>query len=216
MKPEQQSHSSSSLQSCVHCKIKVCLRLIFHAECYVKCSIIFRLSYLTYRFCVNAFGFLLSINIVDVRCAQELHSHVWEMLNEMRDEQVFDAENFVSKKKLEREPLTIQVNETVQTPASGRVEDSASTRPPTAMSHSLAALHETSHLTTICSPRATPSIPSSISNIQQECILCYDEQATIMLIPCGHLAYCVHCSPELRLCAICRLPIRATLLTRFV
>ena len=215
-KPEQQSNSSSNLQSGVHCKIKVLLRLIFLSDCYVKCSYILRFCYLPYHFCVTVFGFLRSFNVGHVRCSQELHCHVWEMLNEMRVEQVFDAEKFVSKKKLEREPLRIPVNETVQTPSSRRVEDSASTRPLTAVSHSLAALPEISHLTTICSPRPTPSIPSSISNIEQECILCYDEQATIMLIPCGHLAYCVHCSPRLKLCAICHLPIRATLLTRFV
>ena len=135
----------------------------------------------------------------------------------MRDDQVFDAVNYVSKKRRERESLTNPINETVPTPTSRRSEDSASTNPLTAVSHSQAALQDvTSHLTTIAAPQSTPSLPSSTSNQQQECILCCDEQATIMVIPCGHLAYCVHCSPRLKLCAICREPIRATLITRFV
>ncbi|XP_053389606.1 baculoviral IAP repeat-containing protein 7-like [Mercenaria mercenaria] len=42
------------------------------------------------------------------------------------------------------------------------------------------------------------------------CKICFDKDANIVLLPCGHLASCVECAHALRKCAICRTVIQGT------
>ena len=36
------------------------------------------------------------------------------------------------------------------------------------------------------------------------CIICMDEEACMLFMPCCHLATCVQCAPELQVCCVCR------------
>ena len=68
--------------------------------------------------------------------------------------------------------------------------------------------------------KATPSTSSSnlsttsglqeIRRLQEErmCKVCGNEQASVVLIPCGHIACCVGCAENASTCPICRLQVR--------
>ncbi|XP_034949209.1 baculoviral IAP repeat-containing protein 7 [Chelonus insularis] len=45
------------------------------------------------------------------------------------------------------------------------------------------------------------------------CKICMDREVSVVFLPCGHLATCVHCAPSLRDCPMCRQEIRATVRT---
>ncbi|XP_045202705.2 baculoviral IAP repeat-containing protein 2-like [Mercenaria mercenaria] len=42
------------------------------------------------------------------------------------------------------------------------------------------------------------------------CKICFDNDACVVFLPCGHLASCVECSKSLRKCAVCRTVVQAT------
>ncbi|CAK8686610.1 unnamed protein product [Clavelina lepadiformis] len=68
--------------------------------------------------------------------------------------------------------------------------------------------------------KATPSTSSSnlsttsglqeLRRLQEErmCKVCGNEQASVVLIPCGHIACCVGCAENASTCPICRLRVR--------
>jgi hypothetical protein len=41
-----------------------------------------------------------------------------------------------------------------------------------------------------------------------ECTVCFDSKKTQVVIPCGHYALCIKCVTRVKLCPICREPIR--------
>lgn len=45
------------------------------------------------------------------------------------------------------------------------------------------------------------------------CKICMDSEVGIVFLPCGHLATCVQCAPNLQACPVCRSSIRATVRT---
>lgn len=45
------------------------------------------------------------------------------------------------------------------------------------------------------------------------CKICMDEEVGIVFLPCGHLATCVNCAPNLEDCPLCRSAIKATVRT---
>ncbi|XP_043279999.1 death-associated inhibitor of apoptosis 2-like [Venturia canescens] len=45
------------------------------------------------------------------------------------------------------------------------------------------------------------------------CKVCMDREVSVVFLPCGHLATCVHCAPSLTHCPMCRQEIRATVRT---
>ena len=52
-------------------------------------------------------------------------------------------------------------------------------------------------------------------NDSKLCQVCMESDACIVFIPCGHLMTCVNCSPGLKECAVCRIPITSTVRTYF-
>lgn len=42
------------------------------------------------------------------------------------------------------------------------------------------------------------------------CKICLDSEVGIVFLPCGHLATCVNCAPNLQDCPVCRCTIKAT------
>ena len=40
------------------------------------------------------------------------------------------------------------------------------------------------------------------------CRICYDREANIVFVPCGHLATCGNCASAFRDCPVCRAPIQ--------
>lgn len=47
------------------------------------------------------------------------------------------------------------------------------------------------------------------------CKICMDIEVGIVFLPCGHLATCVNCAPNLQDCPVCRSAIKATVRTFF-
>lgn len=45
------------------------------------------------------------------------------------------------------------------------------------------------------------------------CKICMDNEVGIVFLPCGHLATCVNCAPNLQDCPVCRSSIKATVRT---
>lgn len=45
------------------------------------------------------------------------------------------------------------------------------------------------------------------------CKICMDSEVGIVFLPCGHLASCVNCAPNLQDCPVCRSAIKATVRT---
>lgn len=45
---------------------------------------------------------------------------------------------------------------------------------------------------------------SSPTNSDRECKICYDNEADIVFLPCGHLTTCATCATRVRSCPICR------------
>ena len=56
------------------------------------------------------------------------------------------------------------------------------------------------------SPRPLDSnlVPISESSTQLECKICFDFEANIIFVPCGHIAVCGNCAFRLHKCPICR------------
>jgi len=48
----------------------------------------------------------------------------------------------------------------------------------------------------------------SIQISEQDCILCVDDRANILLKPCQHTGFCERCALKLDLCPICRAEIQ--------
>lgn len=49
----------------------------------------------------------------------------------------------------------------------------------------------------------------------RQCKICMDAEVGIVFLPCGHLATCVNCAPNLEDCPVCRSAIKATVRTFF-
>lgn len=47
----------------------------------------------------------------------------------------------------------------------------------------------------------------------RQCKICMDGEVGIVFLPCGHLATCVNCAPNLEDCPVCRSAIKATVRT---
>ena len=47
----------------------------------------------------------------------------------------------------------------------------------------------------------------------RECKICMDAEASIALLPCGHLCCCPECAPAMRKCPICRKVVKGTIKT---
>lgn len=45
------------------------------------------------------------------------------------------------------------------------------------------------------------------------CKICMDNEVGIVFLPCGHLASCVNCAPNMQDCPVCRSAIKATVRT---
>ncbi|CAK8682160.1 unnamed protein product [Clavelina lepadiformis] len=61
--------------------------------------------------------------------------------------------------------------------------------------------------------KTTPSTKSELEEIrrlqeEKTCKVCGNEQASVVLIPCGHIAGCVGCAENASTCPICRLRVR--------
>ena len=57
-------------------------------------------------------------------------------------------------------------------------------------------------------PPSTSTLPhASIQSVNQ-CVVCRDARADVVLIPCGHLVVCSACAAQLRMCPVCRVAIR--------
>lgn len=55
-------------------------------------------------------------------------------------------------------------------------------------------------------------LSSTTQTIKEPCYVCYETEATAVLLNCGHSGICVQCAKKLkpRLCPICRKPIEKT------
>jgi len=42
---------------------------------------------------------------------------------------------------------------------------------------------------------------------KRECVVCYDKEPTMAMIPCGHVCACDDCAEFLRDCPMCRAPV---------
>ncbi|ESO85746.1 hypothetical protein LOTGIDRAFT_130366 [Lottia gigantea] len=64
-------------------------------------------------------------------------------------------------------------------------------------------------------PPAMPTLTDKNQRLkdQRTCKICMDEEANIVLLPCGHLVSCATCAPALRKCPICRAGIKGTVRT---
>ena len=65
----------------------------------------------------------------------------------------------------------------------------------------------------LATKKATPSIASGLQEIrrlqeERTCKVCGNEQASVVLIPCGHIACCIGCAENASTCPICRLRVR--------
>jgi len=49
--------------------------------------------------------------------------------------------------------------------------------------------------------------PGNGENDSSVCVICFSEQRTHILLPCGHYCLCQGCSKELQECPICRVPV---------
>lgn len=75
--------------------------------------------------------------------------------------------------------------------------------------------------TTDLTRKDLPSIEKSISLEEENrilkearlCKICMDSDVGIVFLPCGHLATCVNCAPNLEDCPVCRCAIKATVRT---
>ena len=63
-------------------------------------------------------------------------------------------------------------------------------------------------------PPLHPAAPSSPPPPQppeaprtRECVVCYDKEPTMAMIPCGHVCACADCAGFLRECPMCRVPV---------
>ena len=48
---------------------------------------------------------------------------------------------------------------------------------------------------------------------QRLCKICFDMEATIAFLPCGHISSCSDCAPVMRKCPLCQMYIRGTVKT---
>ncbi|XP_076816620.1 baculoviral IAP repeat-containing protein 7-like [Clavelina lepadiformis] len=65
----------------------------------------------------------------------------------------------------------------------------------------------------LATKKATPSIASGLQEIrrlqeERTCKVCGNEQASVVLIPCGHIACCIGCAENASTCPLCRLRVR--------
>lgn len=56
-------------------------------------------------------------------------------------------------------------------------------------------------------PRISPKTSKRYSVDENVCVICRDEQKTVVLLPCRHLCLCFNCSGSIRTCPLCRKPI---------
>ncbi len=40
------------------------------------------------------------------------------------------------------------------------------------------------------------------------CVVCWDKEISVALVPCGHLAFCTECITQIKVCSICKAPFR--------
>ncbi len=59
---------------------------------------------------------------------------------------------------------------------------------------------------TVASPKAMGKLPSDAcaNETPKECVVCLDPDPCMAWIPCGHVALCPTCAPEVQLCPLCR------------
>lgn len=70
-------------------------------------------------------------------------------------------------------------------------------------------------------PDAVPKLEKTVSLEEENrilkearlCKICMDGEVGIVFLPCGHLATCVNCAPNLEDCPVCRSSIKATVRT---
>jgi len=69
---------------------------------------------------------------------------------------------------------------------------------------------------------ASASTSSKVESWQKEierlkearnCKICWEHEASIVFLPCGHLCSCTSCAPALKNCAVCRAPINGVVRT---
>ncbi|CAB3384328.1 Hypothetical predicted protein [Cloeon dipterum] len=53
------------------------------------------------------------------------------------------------------------------------------------------------------------------SRANPQCTVCLEDDVRVVFLPCGHLVTCVQCAPNLRLCPVCRVEIKATVRAYF-
>ncbi|KAM9589755.1 baculoviral IAP repeat-containing protein 7 [Trichechus inunguis] len=72
-----------------------------------------------------------------------------------------------------------------------------------------------------CAPHPAPPPPPGAESTEEQlrrlrrertCKVCLDREVGVVFVPCGHLV-CTECAPNLRLCPICRAPIRSCVRT---
>ena len=63
-------------------------------------------------------------------------------------------------------------------------------------------------------PPGAQDAQEQLRRLQEErtCKVCLDHPVCTVLVPCGHLV-CADCAPVLRLCPLCRAPIRSCVRT---
>jgi hypothetical protein len=63
--------------------------------------------------------------------------------------------------------------------------------------------------------RGPPMPPKRKKGIVSKCMICYDERAVVVMLPCGHINACPKCAPALKNkpCANCRRPVTGIVTT---
>lgn len=53
-------------------------------------------------------------------------------------------------------------------------------------------------------PIASPALANSPYNGSMQCKICFERQIDTVILRCGHVCVCSKCTPQLKLCPICR------------
>jgi hypothetical protein len=61
----------------------------------------------------------------------------------------------------------------------------------------------------------TECVAESETRVFHECVVCMAKPPSHVLIPCGHLCMCLHCSVALQQCPICRVRVQSTMRVYF-
>ena len=77
------------------------------------------------------------------------------------------------------------------------------------------AVAEATAATAAANKHDTESVADCETRVFRECVVCMAKPPSHVLIPCGHLCMCGHCSVALEQCPICRVRVQSTMRVYF-